>query len=58
GLFFTPWLLDCALLVGAAMTTLAVGAMLVAFRAGVITRTFLTSMAIFYLAFTGILVAL
>jgi hypothetical protein len=30
----------------------------VAFRTGVITRTFLTSMAIFYLAFAGILAAL
>jgi cation:H+ antiporter len=58
GLFFTPWLLDRSLLVGAAITTLAVGAMFVAFRAGVIARTVLTSMAIFYLAFAGILVAL
>jgi cation:H+ antiporter len=56
GLFFTPWLLDHTLLVGAAMTTLAVAAMLLAFRAGVIRRTFLASMALFYLAFAGILV--
>jgi cation:H+ antiporter len=56
GLFFTPWLLDRSLLVGAAMTTLAVAAMLLAFRAGVIRRTFLASMALFYLAFAGILV--
>src|SRR3977135_4302571 len=55
-LFFTPWLLDHSLLVGAAMTTLAVAAMLLAFRAGVIRRTFLASMALFYLAFAGILV--
>jgi cation:H+ antiporter len=58
GLFFTPWLLDRSLLVGAAMTTVAVAAMFLAFRAGVITRTVLASMAIFYLAFAGILVAL
>ncbi|HEV3493382.1 MAG TPA: hypothetical protein VG224_22440 [Reyranella sp.] len=58
GLFFTPWLLDRSLLVGAAMTTVAVAAMFLAFRAGVITRTFLASMAIFYLAFAGVLVAL
>jgi cation:H+ antiporter len=58
GLFFTPWLLDRALLVGAAMTTVAVGAMFLEFRAGAITRTFLASMAIFYLAFAGILIAL
>jgi cation:H+ antiporter len=56
GLFFTPWLLDRSLLAGAAMTTLAVAAMLLAFRAGVIRRTFLASMALFYLAFAGILV--
>jgi|HubBroStandDraft_6_1064221.scaffolds.fasta_scaffold04000_8 cation:H+ antiporter len=58
GLFFTPWLLDPSLLAGAAMTAVAVGAMSLAFRAGVIRRTFLASMAIFYLAFAGILVAL
>jgi cation:H+ antiporter len=58
GLFFTPWLLDRSLLVGAAMTTLAVGAMFLAFRAGVITRTLLASMALFYLAFAAILVVL
>jgi len=58
GLFFTPWLLDYALLVGAAMTTLAVGSMFLVFRTGMITRTVLTSMAIFYLAFAGILVAM
>jgi hypothetical protein len=40
------------------MTTLAVGTMFLAFRAGVITRTFLASMAIFYLAFAGILITL
>jgi cation:H+ antiporter len=57
GLFFTPWLLDRPLLVGAAMTTLAVGAMFVVFRAGVITRMVLTSMAIFYLAFAAMLIA-
>jgi cation:H+ antiporter len=57
GLFFTPWLLDYALLVGAAMTTLAVGSMFLVFRTGMITRTVLTSMAIFYLVFAGILAA-
>jgi Ca2+/Na+ antiporter len=46
GLFFTPWLLDQSLLIGGAMTTLAVGAMFLAFRVGVITRLLLTSMAI------------
>jgi cation:H+ antiporter len=56
GLFFTPWLLDRALLVGAAMTTLAVATMLVAFRAGIISRAFLAAMAIFYLAFAAILI--
>ena len=58
GLFFTPWLLDRSLLLGAAMTTLGMGAMFLVFRAGAITRTFLASMAIFYLAFAGILLAL
>jgi cation:H+ antiporter len=58
GLFFTPWLLDRSLLVGAAMTTLAVATMLLAFRAGMIRRAFLASMAAFYLAFAAILIAL
>ena len=38
------------------MTTLAVVAMLVAFRAGIISRTFLAAMAIFYLAFAALLI--
>ena len=56
GLFFTPWLLDRSLLVGAAMTMLAMAAMLVAFRVGVVSRTFLASMAVFYLAFAAALI--
>ena len=57
GLFFTPWLLDHSLLAGGAVTALAVGTMFLVFRGGLITRMVLTSMAIFYLAFAGMLIA-
>ena len=57
GLFFTPWLLDPSLLVGGAMTAVAVGTIFLAFRIGVITRMVLASMAVFYLAFAGMLIA-
>jgi cation:H+ antiporter len=57
GLFFTPWILDPALLVGAGVTALAVVAMFVAFRRGLISRVFLAAMAGFYVLFAAILVA-
>jgi cation:H+ antiporter len=57
GLFFTPWLLDESLILGAAVTILAVGAMFFAFRRGMISRILLASMALFYVAFAILLLA-
>ena len=57
GLFFTPWLLDESLILGAAVTMLAVGAMFFAFRRGMISRILLASMALFYVAFAILLFA-
>jgi cation:H+ antiporter len=57
GLFFTPWILDPSLLVGAGVTALAVVAMFIAFRRGFISRVFLTAMAGFYVLFAAIIVA-
>jgi cation:H+ antiporter len=58
GLFFTPWLLDRSLLLGAAVTLVAVAAMFVAFRRGLISRGFLAAMALFYVLFAVLLVGL
>jgi cation:H+ antiporter len=58
GLFFTPWLLDRSLLLGAAVTLVAVAAMFVAFRRGLISRGFLAAMALFYVLFAALLVGL
>jgi cation:H+ antiporter len=57
GLFFTPWILDRSLLVGAGVTALAVAAMFVAFRRGFISRAFLAAMAGFYVLFAGVVLA-
>jgi cation:H+ antiporter len=57
GLFFTPWILDRSLLVGAAVTALAVAAMFLAFRRGMISRLFLAAMAGFYVLFAAIIAA-
>ena len=58
GLLFTPWILDESLLVGAGVTALAVAAMFLAFRRGMISRLFLAAMAGFYLLFGAIVLAL
>jgi cation:H+ antiporter len=58
GLFFTPWLLDCSLILAAAVTLVAVGAMFMAFRQGFISRTMLAAMGLLYLVFAGLLLAL
>jgi len=58
GLFWTPWRLDKPLLLGAAVTTLAVAAMFLAFRRGIISRWLLASMGALYLLFAGLLLAL
>jgi len=57
GLFFTPWILDKSLLVGAGVTALAVAAMFVAFRRGFVSRGFLAAMAGFYGLFAAIVMA-
>ncbi|MGZ6020015.1 MAG: sodium:calcium antiporter [Phenylobacterium sp.] len=54
GLFFTPWILDRALLVAAGVTAAAVLAMFLAFRRGMISRGFLAAMAGFYGLFAAI----
>ncbi len=58
GLFFTPWLFDTALIVGAMTTMLAVGVMFFVFRRGLVSRRLLASMGLFYLAFAIVLIAM
>ncbi len=58
GLFFTPWLFDTSLIVGAAITLVAVGVMFLAFRRGMVSRRILAAMGLFYLAFAVILITL
>jgi cation:H+ antiporter len=57
GLFFTPWILDKSLLVGAGVTAVAVAAMFIAFRRGFINRGFLAAMGGLYLVFVAIILA-
>lgn len=57
GLFFTPWILDKSLLVGAGVTAVAVAAMFLAFRRGFISRGFLAAMGGLYLVFVAIILA-
>jgi len=56
GLFYTPWRLDRPLVIAAAVTLAAVVVMFLAFRRGMISRTFLACMGLFYLFFVGLLV--
>jgi len=58
GLFFTPWLLDRSLVLGGAITVMAVAVMLISFRRGVISRGFLALMGLFYVLFASLLVLL
>ena len=58
GLFWTPWTLDRPLLLGAAVTTVAVAAMFLAFRCGMISRWLLAAMGALYVVFAGLLLAL
>ncbi len=58
GLFFTPWILERSLLVGAGVTATAVAAMFLAFRRGMISRWFLAAMAGFYVLFALLVIAL
>jgi len=58
GVFWTPWLLDRSLILAGGITLAAVAVMFLAFRRGVISRGFLTSMALFYGLFAALLIAL
>ncbi|CAN5294780.1 sodium:calcium antiporter [soil metagenome] len=58
GLFFTPWLLDRALLLAAVVTASAVAILCVAFRRGAVSARLLASMGLLYAMFAGLLVAL
>jgi cation:H+ antiporter len=57
GMFFTPWLLDPALIVAGVVTLVAIVALWIGFRSGRMSRTWLSAMVVFYLAFIGALVA-
>jgi cation:H+ antiporter len=58
GLFFTPWLLSPPLLLAAGFTAAAILILFVAFRRGWISRRLLAAMALLYLGFVGLLVAM
>ncbi|MEO7128753.1 MAG: sodium:calcium antiporter [Rhodoferax sp.] len=58
GLFFTPWIFDKSLILGAGVTFVAVVVMFLAFRRGVISRALLASMALFYALFATLLLVL
>jgi cation:H+ antiporter len=58
GIFFTPWLLDPALIVAGAVTLVAVVTLYLGFRGGRMSRGWLSGMAGFYAAFVGVIVAL
>ena len=58
GLFFTPWIFDKSLILGAGVTFVAVVVMFLAFRRGVISRALLASMALFYVLFATLLLVL
>lgn len=51
GMFFTPWMLDPALILAGVVTLVAIVALYVGFRTGRMSRTWLSAMALFYLAF-------
>ncbi|HEY4028884.1 MAG TPA: sodium:calcium antiporter [Caulobacteraceae bacterium] len=57
GIFFTPWLLDPALVVAGGVTLVAIVALFIGFRTGRMSRGWLSAMAAFYVAFIGALVA-
>ena len=58
GLFWTPWLLDTALLLAGAVTALAIAILFLAFRRGRISRALLASIGLLYLLFAALLLAL
>jgi cation:H+ antiporter len=58
GIFFTPWVLDPALLVAGAVTLIATAALFLGFRSGRMSRGWLSLMALFYVAFVAVIVAM
>lgn len=58
GLFFTTWHLGPPLILAAAVTGVAIVAMLLTFRAGKASRGVLAAMGLLYLVFAGLLVAM
>jgi cation:H+ antiporter len=54
GLFFTPWMLDSALIRAGGITLLSVSVLYFAFRRGVISRAYLAGMSLFYVAFAAL----
>jgi cation:H+ antiporter len=54
GIFFTPWILDPALIVGGVVTLVAIVALWWGFRTGRMSRGWLSSMAALYLVFAGV----
>jgi cation:H+ antiporter len=57
GIFFTPWLLDPALVVAGGVTLAAIVVLWIGFRSGRMSRAWLSGMATLYLAFIGAVVA-
>ena len=57
GIFFTTWMLDPALILAGGVTLIAIIALWVGFRTGRMSRGWLSTMALFYVAFLGALAA-
>jgi cation:H+ antiporter len=57
GMFFTPWMLDPALVVAGVVTLAAIVALYVGFRSGRMSRAWLSGMAVLYLVFVGVVAA-
>jgi cation:H+ antiporter len=57
GMFFTPWLLDPALVVAGGVTLAAIVVLWAGFRSGRMSRAWLSGMAALYVAFIGVLAA-
>jgi cation:H+ antiporter len=55
GIFFTPWLLDPALIVAGVVTLVAIVALWAGFRSGRMSRGWLSAMAAFYVTFIAAL---
>jgi cation:H+ antiporter len=57
GIFFTPWILDPALIVAGGVTLVAIIALWAGFRSRRMSRTWLSGMVALYLVFIGVLIA-